>query len=34
MVPAQIIAVLNSPAFAPKALASLEMIHNVRARCR
>ena len=31
MVPAQIIAVLNSPAFTPKALASLEMIHNVGA---
>ncbi len=31
MVPAQIIAVLNSPAFTPGALASLEMIHNVGA---
>ena len=31
MVPSQIIAVLNSPAFTPKALASLEMIHNVGA---
>ena len=29
MVPSQIVAVLNSPAFTPKALASLEMIHNV-----
>ena len=28
MVPSQIVAVLNSPAFTPKALASLEMIHN------
>jgi len=31
MVPAQIIAILNSPAFDPKALESLEMIHNVGA---
>ncbi len=31
MVPAQIIALLNSPAFDPKKLASLEMIHNVGA---
>ena len=31
MVPSQIVAVLNSPAFTPKALASLEMIHNVGA---
>lgn len=31
MVPSQIIAVLNSPAFTPEALASLEMIHNVGA---
>jgi acyl-CoA synthetase (AMP-forming)/AMP-acid ligase II len=31
MVPSQIIAVLNSPAFTPAALASLEMIHNVGA---
>ena len=31
MVPAQIIAILNSPAFTPEALASLEMIHNVGA---
>jgi acyl-CoA synthetase (AMP-forming)/AMP-acid ligase II len=31
MVPSQIIAVLNSPAFDPKALQSLEMIHNVGA---
>ncbi len=31
MVPAQIIAILNSPAFAPEKLASLEMIHNVGA---
>ena len=31
MVPSQIIAVLNSPTFTPKALASLEMIHNVGA---
>lgn len=31
MVPSQIIAVLNSPAFDPKALKSLEMIHNVGA---
>ncbi len=31
MVPAQIIAILNSPAFDPKKLASLEMIHNVGA---
>jgi acyl-CoA synthetase (AMP-forming)/AMP-acid ligase II len=29
MVPSQIIAILNSPAFDPKALESLEMIHNV-----
>src|SRR5271165_6032275 len=29
MVPSQIVAVLNSPIFTPKALASLEMIHNV-----
>ena len=29
MVPSQIVAVLNSPAFTAKALASLEMIHNV-----
>jgi len=31
MVPAQIIAILNSPEFDPKKLASLEMIHNVGA---
>ncbi len=31
MVPAQIMAILNSPAFAPEKLASLEMIHNVGA---
>lgn len=31
MVPAQIIAILNSPAFAPDKLRSLEMIHNVGA---
>jgi acyl-CoA synthetase (AMP-forming)/AMP-acid ligase II len=31
MVPAQIIAILNSPAFNPEKLASLEMIHNVGA---
>jgi acyl-CoA synthetase (AMP-forming)/AMP-acid ligase II len=31
MVPSQIIAILNSPAFDPKALGSLEMIHNVGA---
>jgi acyl-CoA synthetase (AMP-forming)/AMP-acid ligase II len=31
MVPAQIIAILNSPAFEPAKLASLEMIHNVGA---
>lgn len=31
MVPSQIIAVLNSPAFDPQALQSLEMIHNVGA---
>jgi len=31
MVPSQIIAVLNSSAFTPKAMASLEMIHNVGA---
>ncbi len=31
MVPSQIISVLNSPAFTAKALASLEMIHNVGA---
>ncbi len=31
MVPAQIIAILNSPAFDPHKLASLEMIHNVGA---
>ncbi|MGD9075945.1 MAG: AMP-binding protein [Desulfobacteraceae bacterium] len=31
MVPSQIIAILNSPAFEPKALESLEMIHNVGA---
>ena len=31
MVPAQIIAILNSPAFDPKKLASIEMIHNVGA---
>ena len=31
MVPAQIIAILNSPAFNPRKLASLEMIHNVGA---
>ncbi|MEZ5583786.1 MAG: AMP-binding protein [Candidatus Competibacteraceae bacterium] len=31
MVPSQIIAILNSPAFAPDKLASLEMIHNVGA---
>ncbi len=31
MVPAQIIAILNSPAFDPAKLASLEMIHNVGA---
>lgn len=31
MVPSQIIEVLNSPAFTPEALASLEMIHNVGA---
>ncbi len=31
MVPAQIIAILNSPDFAPEALQSLEMIHNVGA---
>jgi acyl-CoA synthetase (AMP-forming)/AMP-acid ligase II len=29
MVPSQIMALLNSPAFRPEALASLEMIHNV-----
>lgn len=31
MVPAQIMAILNSPEFAPEKLASLEMIHNVGA---
>jgi len=31
MVPAQIMAILNSPAFDPEKLASLEMIHNVGA---
>jgi acyl-CoA synthetase (AMP-forming)/AMP-acid ligase II len=31
MVPAQIVAILNSPAFDPQKLASLEMIHNVGA---
>lgn len=31
MVPAQIIAILNSPEFAPEKLQSLEMIHNVGA---
>jgi acyl-CoA synthetase (AMP-forming)/AMP-acid ligase II len=31
MVPSQIIAILNSPAFNPKALESLEMLHNVGA---
>jgi acyl-CoA synthetase (AMP-forming)/AMP-acid ligase II len=31
MVPAQIMAILNSPAFHPEKLASLEMIHNVGA---
>jgi acyl-CoA synthetase (AMP-forming)/AMP-acid ligase II len=31
MVPAQIIAILNSPAFDPQKLTSLEMIHNVGA---
>jgi acyl-CoA synthetase (AMP-forming)/AMP-acid ligase II len=31
MVPAQIIAILNSPAFEPAKLATLEMIHNVGA---
>ncbi|NNG08203.1 MAG: AMP-dependent synthetase, partial [Desulfobacteraceae bacterium] len=31
MVPSQIIAILNSPAFDPKALKSLEMIQNVGA---
>ena len=31
MVPSQIIAILNSPAFEPKALQTLEMIHNVGA---
>jgi acyl-CoA synthetase (AMP-forming)/AMP-acid ligase II len=31
MVPAQIIAILNSPAFAPEKLSSLEMLHNVGA---
>lgn len=31
MVPAQIVAILNSPAFDPPKLASLEMIHNVGA---
>ncbi len=31
MVPAQIVAILNSPAFDPEKLASLEMIHNVGA---
>ncbi len=31
LVPAQIIAILTSPAFRPEALASLEMIHNVGA---
>lgn len=31
MVPAQIIAILNSPAFAPEKLQSLEMLHNVGA---
>ena len=31
MVPSQIVAVLNSPAFIPEALASPEMIHNVGA---
>jgi len=31
MVPAQIVAILNSPAFAPEKLASLEMIQNVGA---
>jgi acyl-CoA synthetase (AMP-forming)/AMP-acid ligase II len=31
MVPAQIVAILNSPSFDPKKLASLEMIHNVGA---
>ncbi|MBL8658473.1 MAG: AMP-binding protein [Rhodospirillales bacterium] len=31
MVPAQIMAILNSPEFAPEKLASLEMLHNVGA---
>ena len=31
MVPTQIIALLNSPAFAPEKLASLEMLHNIGA---
>jgi len=31
MVPAQIIAILNSPSFSPKKLSSLEMLHNVGA---
>lgn len=31
LVPSQIIAILNSPAFTPQALASLEMLHNVGA---
>jgi long-chain acyl-CoA synthetase len=31
MVPAQIMAILNSPAFAPERLATLEMLHNVGA---
>ncbi len=31
MVPSQIIAILNSPAFRPEALQSLEMLHNVGA---
>ena len=31
MMPAQIIATLNSPHFTSEALASLEMIHNVGA---
>ena len=31
MVPAQIIAILNSPAFEPERLSSLEMLHNVGA---
>jgi len=31
MVPAQIVAILNSPSYDPKKLASLEMIHNVGA---